>query len=256
MQEKVHYLELIFYKVYADLRSEASRTYVSCLWWLLEPLLYMAGFYFLFAVVLQIRTADFALFLLVGLVVWKWFASGVGHASGSILGNQGLMQQVYLPKIIFPLVVVATDTFKFLLVFMVLLALLLIRGSEPGVEWLALPLIVGVQLLLLSGFAVLAASITPIVPDIRFAIDNLLFLMMCISGVFFGRSDIPEKYRDVFDLNPMASLIQAYRDVLIGAKWPSFSALAAVAAMSAVLLFFACLVVRRYDRSYPRLTVQ
>lgn len=252
----VYYLELIAYKVYADLRAETSRTYFSLLWWIIEPALFMAGFYVVFAILLERRTADFAVFLLVGLTVWKWFASSIAHASGSILGNQGLMQQVYLPKIVFPVVVVLTDAVKFAVAFLVLLALLGFHGGVFGPAWLALPALLLIQLLLIGGFSCLAAALVPLVPDIRFLIDNVMFLMMFLSGIFFSREDIPANLQTLFYLNPMASLIEAYRGVLLANAWPSPSEMAAIAVAGAALLALAALVTHRLDRVYPRLTVQ
>ena len=69
------YLEIIYYKTYADLRSEASRSYLGFVWWILEPVLYMSVFYLVFSVIRGQKDEDFILFLLVGLVSWKWFAS-------------------------------------------------------------------------------------------------------------------------------------------------------------------------------------
>ena len=115
------YRDLILYKTLADLRAEAARTYIGFLWWVLDPLIFMAIFYVVFGLLLRRSTPDFVPFLLIGLVSWRWFQNTITHSATSILGGRSLMQQVYVPKIIFPLVIILTDLVKFGLVLMLLL---------------------------------------------------------------------------------------------------------------------------------------
>lgn len=250
------YTELVFYKAYADLRAEASRTYISFLWWALEPILYMAGFYFVFAVLLERRTPNFVAFLLVGLVVWKWFSSTILHSSGSILNNPALMRQVYLPKVIFPFVTILMDTIKFLVVFSILLVFLLWNGGTLSLAWLTLPVLLLVELVFLAGLACLAAAVVPVIPDLRILLENLLLVMMFVSGIFFDPATIPEPYQTYFYLNPMATLIESFRAVLMRGEWPSMSALALIAGAGIGLFVIAFIILHRLDRAYPRLSNQ
>ena len=98
--------DIILYRTYAELKSEAQRTYIGVLWWILEPVLFMLIFYFVFAVLLQRGTENFVPFLLIGLAPWHWFQATVMQCSGSITANRGLIQQVYVPNYVFPTVVV------------------------------------------------------------------------------------------------------------------------------------------------------
>ncbi len=97
----------------AGLRAEAARNYLSFLWWVLEPLFSMLVFYIVFGLLFQRGTEDYVPFLLVGLVSWQWFANTVKHSMTSIYGNGRLMNQVDLPKVIFPSIVVVMDLVKF-----------------------------------------------------------------------------------------------------------------------------------------------
>ena len=99
-----HYLEFIWYRSLAQLRSESSRAYLGYLWWVLEPLLYLAVFYVVFALVLNRGDENYVQVLLTGLVVWKWFDSSVRSSMDVIHQNAGLIDKVYLPKIVFPTV--------------------------------------------------------------------------------------------------------------------------------------------------------
>ncbi len=125
------YLELIVYKAIADLRAEAARTYIGMVWWVLDPIIFMGIFYVVFVVLLRGGTPHYVQFLLVGLVPWRWFQTTLMHGAGAIADGEGLMRQVYLPKMVFPLVVVLTDLFKFLVVLALVLLFLWSSGFPP-----------------------------------------------------------------------------------------------------------------------------
>ena len=168
--------DLISYKTYADLRAEASKTYINYLWWVIDPVLGMLVFYLVFGLLFKRDGEGYVAFLLSGLVVWNWYRQTIGHAGNTILNGKGLMNQVHVPKIVFPLVTLLTDLTKFAFVFILLLIFLWISGYWPTPAYLALPLLLLVQLLLISALAVLLAGLVPYLPDLRFLVDNLLQL--------------------------------------------------------------------------------
>ena len=141
-----HHLELILYKTYTDLKAETKRTYLGFLWWVFEPIMYMAVFYVIFGLVMNRGTDDFVPFLLVGLTIWQWTKSCISHGASTILGGKPLMQRVHLPKIIFPLVLILTDTIKFIFIFTLLLIFLWFSGFPISSAYFALPLLFITQL--------------------------------------------------------------------------------------------------------------
>ena len=113
-----HEKSFVIYKALANLRTEIAKTYLSFSWWILEPLLSMSVFYIVFGLLIPRKIEHFVPFLLVGLISWQWFANTIKHCMNSISGNGRLMTQVYVPKMIFPSVVIVMDFIKFLLVFL------------------------------------------------------------------------------------------------------------------------------------------
>lgn len=248
-----HHRDLILYKTQADLRAEAAKTYIGFLWWVLDPLMFMAIFYVVFGLLLRRATPNFVPFLLIGLVSWRWFQNTIAHGATAILGNRGLMQQVYVPKLIFPMVVILTDLVKF----SVVLALLLIYlwGAGFGINWsyLALIPLLLAQFLLILGVTLLVAAVIPFVPDLRFLVDHILQIAFYFSGIFFAGATIPESYQFYFYLNPMALIIESYRDILLYRTWPSGSALVAITLLGLGLSLLAYQLLSRIDHLYPKL---
>jgi lipopolysaccharide transport system permease protein len=248
------YLELIWYKGMADLHAEAARAYVGFIWWVLEPLLYMAAFYVAFGLGLRGGGSHTLTFLLCGLVPWKWFSSTIQSGSNSIQANSGLIQQVYLPKYVLPWMVLVTNGMKFLII---LGLLLLLVASLHGValSWLALPVVILVQLLLVAALASLAAALVPLLPDLSLVIDNGLLVLMFVSGVFNDVSRLPPKLAHLLSLNPMVQVIAGYRAVLLDQAWPAWDNLLWVAVFAGLLYAGARWLLQRFDRIYPKVMV-
>jgi len=247
------YIELILYKTYADLRTETEKTYIGFLWWVIDPILYMVIFYFVFGVLLNRSTEDFVAFLLIGLVVWRWFQNTVSHGANTIMEGRVLMQQAYIPKVIFPTVIVLTDFVKFAFVFLLLLAYLWIDGFRFGSALFFLPLIMLVQFLFNVALTWLTASVMPFFPDLRILIENLFQALFFVSGVFFSGSSLTENHQFYFYMNPMASLIESYRDVLMYNQWPSCTTLLAIGVVALLGAMVAYRLLKYYDRVYPKL---
>ncbi len=244
-------------KLTFNLRSEVSRTHLGYLWWLLEPVLWVTALYIVFAIFLRTRTENFLAFLICGMVAYSWFSRSVGNASRSLEGNRGLMSQVAIQKIFFPLLVVCQDFVKQFVVFIAMFGFLFYLGIEPALAWLALPVIVAVQALLIVAVGMVCAGIVPLVPDFRFLIATLLQVGMWGSGIFYSYEDVLlKRHQDLFLMNPMANLIKNYRQVILDGAPPDWGALLNIALFSFVLIAVMMMVFRRLDTTYARLSLQ
>lgn len=245
-------LELVLYKTYADLKAEAARSYLGLLWWIIEPVLYLCAFYVLFVLVLQRGGPDFVPTFLCGAVVWKWFDSGLKGGSHAISIHRGLLLQVYVPKYIFPVIAVLGSTARFLPVFTVFAIFLLLYGIPAHVTWLAAPMVMLTQLSLVLSLAMLVGAVTPFLPDLKIVIDNGIMLLFFISGVFFNINEVHEPLRSYLLLNPMAVLIDEYRNVMIRGIWPGIGHLASILFFSIALGVLALVLLKQMDHKYGK----
>ncbi|WP_172975354.1 ABC transporter permease [Microbulbifer sp. THAF38] len=251
-----HHRDIVFYKALCNLRSEASKTYLSFLWWIIEPIFSMAIYYFIFAVVFQRGTDDFVPFLLVGLVVWQWFAQCVSHCSAAITQNHALISQVNFPKVVLPSINIVMDTFKFSIVFMLLLIGLWIMGYPPTWSYIYLPLILLIQLLLNYACGLIASALIPFVPDLSNLIPHLLRLGMYGSGILYTVSSLPENIQDILAYNPMVWIIESYRDILMYNQIPNVSSLAIYTCAAISLYALARLIMRKLNPVFARALMQ
>ena len=256
MQPRV-FFGLLLFKTWASLRAEISHYYFNFLWWFFEPILSMGVFYVVFGIFLHRGEPNFVAFLLVGLSSWNWFSQSVSNASESILGGRNLMMQIYLPKVFFPLQAVLRNTFKHLCVVTLLLAFLFFYGAPFGAALAALPLLLAVQFLLITGVSSLAAAMVPFVPDLRFVVKTGLHMLFYATGIFYNIDAVVlEKHRVYIYLNPMAGLIKNYRTVLIDGAWPDWSYMGNVTLAALGLCLVAYLFLHRFDYVYPRVCQQ
>ena len=251
MRDK-HYFDLILYKTYADIRADTAHTYVGYLWWLIDPLVAMATYYVVFGLFLQTRTEDFIPFLLIGVAAWQWFVTTVSKGANTVRAAASLISQVYIPKLVFPTVAILIAFLHFVVVLSLLIAFCIVYGLSFSPPYAALVVIVAVQFVFSGSLAYLLAALIPFIPDLRNVVDYGLRMLMFLSGVFFPAEQLPEWARPWFYLNPMANLIESYREVLIHQRWPDFGALGLVALLSCAIVVPAIYLLTRYDRVYPK----
>jgi len=251
------FIDLLIYKTGVNLRTEVSQYYLNYLWWVIEPILSMGMFYIVFGIFLNRGTDHFVAFLLCGLTFWNWFSNTVYNASASIMQGQGLMQQVNIQKVFFPLEVILQDCFKLMFALSLLLVFLLFYPTPVSITWFALPLLMFIQLCLVAGMAILCAAVVPFLPDLKFIIGTALHLMFFGSGIFYSVENVvlPE-HQFIMYINPICGLLKAYRQILIYDSWPDWFYLAKVFLFALILLVFALWLVFRFNHIYPRICQQ
>lgn len=247
-----HLTELVLFSTYAELRAERARSYLGFVWWLAEPAMMMAAFWIVFDVILDTGGRDYLPFLLIGLVVWQWMKSCITHAGHAIWTNLGLIRQVRVPVLIFPFVQMFADTVKFGCVFVLLLAILWLLGFPPNRAYAALPLLLLSIFVCAAGAGLVVAALMPLVPDLRFVIEQVLTVVMFLSGVAFALRNVPDW---LMTANPVLVLLDAARGVLMYGTWPDWPALARATAASFAVGAIGVGLVLRFAPRYPKMAV-
>ena len=247
---EARYWRYAWYRAYLNLVADASRYYLGWLWWVLEPLAMTAVFYVVFKF-LRPRDEGFVYFLIVGVTMWLWFSNGVGNASGALGGARNLILQLKVPKMMFPLINVIAVTYRQAFVVLVLLfAVAALVGISPA--WIALPVLLVVQILLIVAAAVTVAFLCVWLPDLKFVVASMLQLLMFCSGIFFEIESFPEAVQDWFRLNPMAVMLEQYRLVLLEGALPDFLWCAWMAVGCGAWVFVMDMAYRRWDQPLTR----
>ena len=248
------YIAIIVFKTKAELKAERQRTYLGYIWWILEPLMYLAIFYVVFANIRQVKTENFVQFLLIGLILWQWFKSSISQSASVIIYQINLLRQVRIPAWLFPVIKVSANTFKFTIVFVVLILFLWVTGFIPSLNYLYMLEIILLQFLLINGVVLCLASVVPFIPDIRVIVDNLLLGLFFVTGIFFPITLIPEPIQSYLSLNPMVRIIQNARTVLIQQQPPDQMDMLYVLVFALILLIIGLQLFKKFQNRYAKLS--
>lgn len=223
------------------LKGEARQYFLGYLWWILEPLLYVAVFYIVFEKMLQSRQPEFIYFLMVGKISFIWFSKSVNQAANTLEANKGLIAQIYLRKEILPMAVIHQGFYRQGVVFAFLFLFLAASGYSITVTWLWIIPIVLIQALLISGCGLIAALFVCLQRDFRLLVQLGTVFLLFMSGVFWDLNAIAdtETRQWLLILNPLATLIDAYRQVLMMNAAPNVTNLLWALGESVLLLVIA-----------------
>ncbi len=238
LKELLKRKDLLIYLVTSGLKAQYRNTFLGYLWWILDPLLMGAVYYFLRVIVLGMDGEYIGAFLIIGLVAWHWINSSLKGAASSISGRSRIITQVYLPKAIFPFGVNLTQMLNFTFGLAVVAIFLAAYQIIPGSRLLWLPLIMIVQFLFLAGLSLLVAYLCMFIRDIDNVLSHVMRVWFWGTPVIYEVDRLDEQYHFIFDINPAAVLLISYRDVLIYNTAPDPGKLVLIGALSFLLTMF------------------
>lgn len=234
-----------------SLKADASRLYLGYLWWILEPLLYVAVFYVVFKVILNSPRGEFLAFLMCGKLTFIWFSKSVVHASRSIVAARGLIGKIDLPKALFPIASVQESLYKQMAIFALLFVFLAANGYAPSSAWVWLPVILLANYLLIAACAMAAAALVCLAADVAMVVSLAMTFLLFTSGIFFDpRSLDPAAMDLLFLINPIALLLDAYRQVLMVGEAPQVAGLLGLALGSGAAALGMLVILRRGSRYF------
>ena len=200
-----------------------------------------------FEKLLENRQPEFLYFLMVGKLTFIWFSKSVSQAANSLETNRGLIAQLNLPKELFPLSVIHEGLYRQAVVFSFLLIVLSVAGYTPNIHWIWLLPLMLVQFLLIIGCGLLAALLVCLQRDFKILIQLGMIFLLFMSGIFWDVRSIHDTqiFKWLMILNPVAVLIDSYRQVLIVGMPPELNGLRWALCESLLLV---CLMLLAYGR--------
>ena len=217
---------LLVRMVERDLRSKYVGSLIGVFWTIINPLLLLLVFTFIFSVVFKARFGKetgvgiSALYILCGLIPWLGFQEGVARSSSFLIENRNLITRVKFPVSILPAVPVLSGFFGQLIGFIVLLAWAGIKGKLAMPAILLLPVWMILQIALALGLGYIFAVVGVWVRDVIQLVPVLLLVWMYATPIFYPASLVPEKFKIVIALNPIAQLVDGYRKMTLEGAMP------------------------------------
>jgi len=240
--------------VLKDFRIRYRNMSLGILWSLVNPLVMMAMLTFVFTRIFPNNTIpDFAVFVLCALVPFNFYSLAAAIGTTSILDNNVLIKRVNFPREIIPLASVLSNCMHFLIQIALLLILVLAFGYGVNVYWLWLPVVWGLEIVFLCGLTLATSALDVYVRDMRYLVESSNLVLFWVVPIFYPFSVIPQKYHLIYQLNPIAAVVLACRNILLEAKAPPSSLLLKLAAVSFFFWLLGLAIFGRLKRRFADL---
>lgn len=250
-KEIYRYRQMIFSLVRRELRGRYKGSVLGFLWTFLNPLLQLAVYTMVFSVIMRNGIEKYYLFLFVALVPWTLVGAAMSGGSACIVASPDLVKKIYFPREVLPLANTVSNFVNMLLCFVVVFAVLVFTGYglSPG-ALLYLPAVMTVEFVLALGITLLASALTVYMRDVSYILGIVSMAWQFLTPVMYSASDVPERLRPVFEINPMTSIIEAYRDILYYKVCPDLHSLLYAALFGTLFLIAGELVFSRLQRGF------
>lgn len=256
LRELWQYRELILILAWRDVKVRYKQTLLGALWAVLQPGLMMVVFTIFFGRLAHVSSGgvDYSVFVYAGLLPWTFFATAITSAGNSVVGSERLITKVYFPRLAVPLASVGAALVDTLIAGGLLLALMRYHGIALSFSLLLAPLFLAIMLLAAIGVGTLLAALNVAYRDFRYVIPFLTQFWMFATPTVYMQPDADTSgpLQVFLALNPMTSLIAAFRSAVLGGAggpidWPQ---VAIAASLSVLVFLLGCLYFRRVEDSF------
>jgi len=244
------YRELFIILAWRDVSVRYKQTIIGILWAVIRPLLTMVVFTVIFGRIAKLPSdgqAPYALLVFAAMLPWTLFANALSESSNSLINNANLIGKVYFPRLIIPAATLVTAFIDFLISFVILLGMMIWYRFLPGWEILYLPFFIILALLASLGPGLWITALNVKYRDFRYVIPFVVQFGLYVSPVGFSSNVIPEQWRLLYSLNPMAGVIDGFRWCLLGGNSPLY--LPGFLLSLAIIAIFLYLGVTRFRRT-------
>ncbi len=239
------YSELIKNLVISDLKIKYQSSALGFAWSMLNPLLMMIVLYAVFRNIFRVEQEHFDLYLLIGIIAWRFLANGTMTAMTAIVGKPSLVTKIYIPREILTFSMTISAFISSILEFAVLIPLLLILGASLSLTILLFPLIHVLYFLIVYGISLALSSLYVYFRDLNQIWDIVLQVGFYAAPIIYPLSLVPEKYMFYYMLSPITRLMMMYRDVLLYGTIPNVYDFIFVSGFGLICLAFGSLLFRK-----------
>lgn len=226
LKEIWSYREMIFSLVRRDLRGRYKGSFLGFLWTFINPLMQLLVYTMVFSVIMRMDIEKYYLYLFVALIPWMFFSTSLAGGCSCVLDQQSLVTKIYFPREVLPIAYVTGGFVNMLYCFAVVLAVVLFSGVKLTIASLAcLPLVMAAEYALALGMCLLLSSLSVYFRDLVHITGIVTMAWQYLTPVMYSIDMVPEAYKTIFYLNPMTSIVIAYRDILYYGTVPSVGTL-------------------------------
>jgi lipopolysaccharide transport system permease protein len=233
------YRELMFFFIWRDIKVRYKQTALGATWAIIQPFFTMVVFSIFFGWLARIPSdgVPYPVFAYTALVPWTYFANALAQASNSLVEHERMITKVYFPRLLIPMAPVLAGLVDFVIAFSILIAIMLWYGLVPASAIWTVPLFVLMAAITALSVSLWLAALNVQYRDVRYVVPFLIQFWLFATPIAYPSSLIPEQWRPLYGLNPMAGVVEGFRWALLGqAEAPNALLLVSVLTVVVVLI--------------------
>lgn len=252
LRELWEYRELLFFFVWRDIKVRYRQTVMGALWAIIQPFFTMVIFSLFFGRLAKIPSdgLPYPVFSYAALVPWTFFATALNQASNSLVVSANMVKKIYFPRLSLPIATVLASVVDFVLAFIVLLGMMLFYGLAPTINVLWLPLFLLLALVTSLGVSLWLSAMNVQFRDVHYTIPFLTQAWLFVTPIAYPSSLLPEPWRTLYGLNPMAGVVEGFRWALLGTDTAPGPMTVVSAAVALILLISGAFYFRRMEQGF------
>jgi lipopolysaccharide transport system permease protein len=232
------YRELLYFLTLRDIKVRYKQTALGAAWAIIQPVFMMVVFSLFFGRLAKIPSdgIPYPIFTFCALLPWQLFAHALTESSNSLVANERLITKVYFPRLVVPMAAVLGGLVDFAVAFVILLAMMFYYGIVPTWAIVTLPAFILLAIMTALGVGLWLSALNVQYRDVRYTINFLIQFWLFATPVAYPSSIVPERWRVLYGLNPMAGVVEGFRWALLGNKPPGAMLAVSVAVVIAILI--------------------
>ncbi len=252
LRELWEFRELLYFFAWRDIKVRYKQTVMGVLWAIIQPFLTMVIFSLFFGRLANIPSdgLPYPVFSYAALVPWTFFANALAQASNSLVINANMIKKIYFPRLALPIATVLAGVIDFVLAFLVLLGMMLYYGLVPTVNIIWLPFFALLALVTSLGVSLWLAAMNVQFRDVHYTIPFLTQAWLFATPIAYPSSLLPEPWRTIYGLNPMAGVVEGFRWALLGTDTAPGKMIIISALVALTLLVSGAFYFRRMEQSF------
>ena len=243
LKELWEYRELLYFLAWRDIKIRYKQTALGVSWAILQPFMTMVVFTIFFGRLAKIPTdgVPAPIFYFTALLPWQLFANALTNSSNSLVNDSNLITKVYFPRLIIPISSTLAGVADFLIAFLVLIAMMLYYGIVPTASVVLLPIFIVFVIITSLAASLWLSALNVRYRDVRFTLPFLTQIWLFITPIIYPSTFVPEKWRFLYGLNPMAGVVEGFRWAILG-KSNGVGPLMIVSALVVVIMLIGGLI--------------
>ncbi|MFZ2206614.1 MAG: ABC transporter permease [Microgenomates group bacterium] len=246
------YRELLWNLANREITQRYKQSVLGYAWVILNPLFQLVVMSFVFGQILKVYSlgVPFIIFLSVALLPWNLFAASLSSSTNVLIGNSSLITKIYFPREILVYSAIMAKTVDFLFSCLVLIVFLIIFQIPITSSIFWIPVIFLIQAIFMIGISLILSALNLFYRDIQYLLNLVLLLWMYLTPIMYPVEVIPAQYRFIFSLNPMAVIINAYRQVILAHAAPNLGSLGMAFIISLIVFFIGFFTFKKLEGQF------